>query len=313
MASRVSDSLWRIKTGSLRKSRVAVSKQVVTSGGTQADPQYSPDGSKIAFTSSRSGSDEIWVSHADGSMAVQLTDLGHPHTGSPHWSPDGTQIVFGSRANGDPDIFVIGSEGGSPRRLTTHAGEDVTPSWSRDGKWIYFASDRSGEFQVWKMPNTGESSAGAVQITHGGGFAPVESRDGKHLYFAKGLGRRGLWRLALKGADNNDKREQPVLDSLEHWGWWALAKEGVYFFNAEPAGSSGIFFDVQPPPKQKVKLNYLNLATGIRSELTTLDRAVSTCNRVMSVSPSGSDLIYEQLDREDADIMMVENFGTGRN
>lgn len=151
-------------------------------------------------------------------MAAQLTNLGRPHTGSPSWSPDGTMVAFDSRPNGDPDIFVVRADGGAARRLTTYTGEDVTPSWSRDGKWIYFSSDRSGEFEIWKVPASGgESGAGrAVQVTHSGGFASAESIDGKHLYFAKDLGKPGLWRLNL--ADGANGHEQPVLESLEHWG-----------------------------------------------------------------------------------------------
>jgi WD40 repeat protein len=241
---------------------------------------------------------------------VQLTSLGYAHTGSPTWSPDGSHIAFDSRPKGDPDIFVIRADGGAPRRITSNRSEDVTPNWSHDGKWIYFASDRTGEFQIWKTTVAGESAAGAIQVTHGGGFAPMESRDGKQLYFAKGLGKPGLWRLAL---DDSATGEEPVVESLQHWGWWTLADQGIYFLTAQALGSSGIFFDVNPPPKEKVALNFLNLATGIRSRVAMLDRPVSTCNRVLTVAPKGDDLIYEQLDREDADIMMVENFAANRN
>jgi Tol biopolymer transport system component/DNA-binding winged helix-turn-helix (wHTH) protein len=307
MASTDSDSLWRTDLPTLKPSRIGTPKRVITSSRTQADPQYSPEGNRVAYSSSRSGSDEIWVSDADGRTAMQLTKLGRPHTGSPHWSPDGTQIAFDSRPNGNPDIFVIRADGGVPRRITTYAGEDVTPSWSHDGESIYFASNRSGEFQIWKVAVAGESaSAPAVQLTQGGGFAPSESRDGKYLYFAKGLGKPGLWRLELNGGANS--REQPILESLKHWGWWALGQEGIYFFDSQPLGSSGIYLDVLPPPKAKVILNYLNPATGSRIELATLDRPVSTCNRVITLSPNGRCLIYEEFEQERADIMMVENF-----
>jgi dipeptidyl aminopeptidase/acylaminoacyl peptidase len=243
---------------------------------------------------------------------MQLTRLGHPHTGSPRWSPDGTSIVFDSRPNGNPDIFVVGADGGAPRRITTYAGDDVTPSWSRDGKSIYFASNRSGEFQIWKVPAGGESiSERAVQVTQGGGLAPIESRDGKYLYFAKGLGKPGLWRLELSNGANSS--EQPVLKSLKHWGWWVPGEAGIYFFDAQPFGSSGIYFDVQPPPQAKVTLNYLNLRAGKRTELLTLERPVSTCTRVLALSPNGRSLVYEELEQEGSDIMMIQDFDSAAN
>jgi Tol biopolymer transport system component/DNA-binding winged helix-turn-helix (wHTH) protein len=312
MSSSDSDSLWHTSITGPKTSPIRSGKRVITSSRRQYDPQYSPDGGKIAYSSNRSGSDEIWVSDADGRTAMQLTRLGRPHTGSPHWSPDGTRIAFDSRPNGNPDIFVVGADGGVPRRITTYAGDDVTPSWSRDEKSIYFASDRSGEFQIWKVAVGGESiSVRPVQLTQGGGFAPIESRDGKYLYFAKGLGKPGLWRLELNGTANS--REQPVLESLKHWGWWALGKEGIYFFDAQPLGSLGIYFDVQPPPQAKVTLNYLDLRTGSSMELATLDRATSTCTRVLTLSPNGRSLVYEELEQEGSDIMMIEDFSSAAN
>lgn len=312
MASFDSDSLWRTSFVGSKGTPVQTGKRLITSSRAQNGPQYSPVGDKIAYSSNRSGSDEIWVGDANGRTAMQLTRLGQPHTGSPHWSPDGSWITFDSRPNGDADIFVVAADGGAPRRITTYAGDDVTPSWSRDGKSIYFASDRSGEFQIWKVAAGGESSSvRAVQVTHGGGFAPIESRDGKFLYFAKGLGKPGLWRLEL--SDRTNSREQPVLESVKHWGWWALGEAGIYFFDAQPLGSSGIYFDVQPPPQAKVTLNYLSLRARRCTQLLTLERPVSTCTRVLALSPNGQSLVYEESERGGSDIMMIQDFGSAAN
>src|SRR4051794_33456596 len=62
-------------------------------------PQYSPDGSKIAFASRRSGKEEIWVVNSDGSSPVQLTSFNGPATGCPRWSADGKSLAFDSRAD----------------------------------------------------------------------------------------------------------------------------------------------------------------------------------------------------------------------
>jgi Tol biopolymer transport system component len=105
------------------------------------DARFSPDGSKIAFVSNRSGSIEICVAQSTGEHLVRLTSLNGPLTGSPRWSPDGRQIAFDSRAAGNTDVYVISAEGGNPRRLTTEAFNEALPSWSRDGAWIYFCSD----------------------------------------------------------------------------------------------------------------------------------------------------------------------------
>jgi Tol biopolymer transport system component len=151
-------------------------------------------------------------------------------------------IAFDSPLNGNPDIFAIRSDGGGLHRITTSESEDVVPSWSHDGKWIYFASDRSGDFQIWKVSAAaGESAATpAIQVSHGGGFNGLESADGKYLYFNKNRADPALWpssnaavwRLSLEAQTG---KEEPALESLQDWGWWAPGPKGIFFFEAAGA------------------------------------------------------------------------------
>src|SRR5262249_13254447 len=151
--------------------------QIAPSTRQEQQPQYSPDGKRVAFASARSGSQEIWITDANGANASQLTYFNGPATGSAMWSPDGRFLGFDSRPAGNPDIYIVAGDGGTPGRLTSEPSEDVVPSWSYDGKWIYFGSNRSGSFQIWKMPVEGGA---AVQVTKFGGFHAVESPDGKY-------------------------------------------------------------------------------------------------------------------------------------
>jgi Tol biopolymer transport system component/DNA-binding winged helix-turn-helix (wHTH) protein/predicted Ser/Thr protein kinase len=288
------ESLWRVDlTGTIPRA-IGQPARLESISGWLGNPSYSPDGSKIAFSSNRSRFDEIWVDDAQGRGAVRIAGFGPALSGSPRWSPDGSRIAFDSNPNGNADVFVVRSDGGRPRRITTHFAEDDVPSWSRDGRWIYFMSMRSGEQQIWKvLADTGESlSTPAVQVTQGGGMDAFESADGKYLYYAKGRGKTGLWRKDLAGPNG---REEPVLESLQYWGWWALAPKGVYFIE-------------QPESPRHVRLKFLDLASKRITELATLDKPVSPHISTIAVSRDGLHLLYAQMDREGSDIMLVENF-----
>jgi len=147
----VNINIWRAK-GPRSTAQGVTPVELISSSRFQADQQFSPDGKRIAFSSDRSGSFEIWVCNSDGSSPVQLTSFGGAYTGTPHWSPDGRWIAFDSRPGGKAGVFVISSEGGEPRRVTEGNWDDIVPSWSRDGKWIYFSSNRGGDKELWKVP-----------------------------------------------------------------------------------------------------------------------------------------------------------------
>jgi Tol biopolymer transport system component len=132
-------NIWRKQLDS-KHSSLPVDR-FLSSTAIESGPQYSPDGSRIAFESTRSGSYEIWMCGSDGTNVIQLTHFNNV-TGTPRWSPDGQQIAFDSRARGNADIFVMNPRGGPPHQLTNEISADVIPSWSRDGRWIYFASAR---------------------------------------------------------------------------------------------------------------------------------------------------------------------------
>jgi Tol biopolymer transport system component len=258
---------------------------------------YSPDGSKIAFASNRAGPLEIWVAGADGSSPVQLTNCGGPNNGTPRWSPDGSAIAFDSRIHGNAEILVVSVEGHTIRQITHHPAEDVVPSWSRDGRWIYFASNRNGDLQIYKVSSvTGESpSSSPVQVTTGGGLDGVESPDGQYLYFAKGRGRRGLWRRRLVGPGQGS--EEPVLESLQYWGWWALGPDGIFFLELG-----------NETPHRKVHLKFLELPSRRVTELRTLEYPVIPFEKPITVSPDGRQIVYEQIENAGSNIVLLENF-----
>ncbi|MGI8784391.1 MAG: protein kinase domain-containing protein [Acidobacteriota bacterium] len=262
-------------------------KRLIASTRFDGEMKFSLDGKKIVFTSEQSGTNDLWVADADGSNQVQITTFPGMRVGSPRWSPDGTRIVFDAYANGNSDIYVVGAEGGKIRPLTAEPSNDIRPSWSPDGKWIYFGSNRSGRYEVWKAPAGGGS---AVQVTHDAGFECYSSPDGRFLFYTK-RDVLGLWKRPAEGG-----REERILDDMRQ-GDWGIAGDDIYFLARASA-------------KTAATISMLHLSTGKREELYRFPTETPpfASGSPFAVSSDARSFLISLLDRNDRDLMLVENF-----
>ena len=276
----VDTNIWK---ASLVPSDHSPPTRITTASQEDSDVAISPDGQHLAFRSSRTGADQIYVCNSDGSNPVQLTSLKASATGSPAWSPDGKQIAFDSRAEGQGNIYVISSEGGAPRRLTKGAKDSAVPSWSRDGHWIYFSSGATAETaEVWKVPAAG-GEAVPVKVV---GIWAEESSDGKSLYYYRN---NTIWRSDLTGA--NETRVIPGPEEFQDW---------------RPCGKQLCMLDTSSAPLgQFVRYDPVTK----RKQAKPLDVGPSVgLSRGMDVSPDGRWVVYVRADSVQSDIMLVENF-----
>ena len=162
----------------------------LTTLGSNEDPAWSPDGTRIAFVSNRAGPFDVYVMNADGSGQTRLTfevvDAHHPA-----WSPDGTRIAFDGN-NPSQDIVVVNANG-SGRHIVA-GGDNIQngPAWTADGARIVFRDFSQG---------TGLSSVAA----DGTGRAPLiadaaqpdVSPDGARVAFVRG---GQVWTAGIDGA-----------------------------------------------------------------------------------------------------------------
>ena len=127
-------------------------RNLTTFPAIDTDPAWSPDGTKIAFTTDRdSGNPEVYVVNASGGIPINLTN--NPALdGDPNWSPDGTKIAFARTVDGNSDVWVMNADGSGQKRLTRKAADDYDPVWSPDGKKIAFETARGGDYlQIYVM------------------------------------------------------------------------------------------------------------------------------------------------------------------
>jgi Tol biopolymer transport system component len=292
---------------------------VLVSTAWDSNPQFSPDGRRIVFSSGRSGDvEEIWLASADGSGAQQLTHGPGTRQTLPAWSPGGRHIAFESTdANGRTDIWVIPAAGGVPSRVKTDPGDENAPVWSRDGKRIYFLSDRDdgggrGGRDTWQVPSDGGS---ATRVTEGGSSALVfESVDGKALIYQSRVvyesaevksyatfGDGPL--LAVPVAGGRPRKIVPCVKLLS----WAVADTGVYY---SPCGSrrdrdqTNGFVQTWPPGSQ-IPIQVLDPSTG-RVRVLGSVKAPFEPNR-LAVSPDGKTVLVHR-NTTSSDLMLIENF-----
>jgi len=145
--------------------------QLTTQGHGRADrsPSFSPDGTRIAFTSDRAGGfADLYVMDADGSDVRRLTsdsDL----EGNPTWSPDGTRVAVERCCDGGTsDIYVVDVASRTMTNLTaTTTSWEFDPSWSPDGTTIAFSGFDAGDpnLDVWTIGADGTSRTRLT--THG--------------------------------------------------------------------------------------------------------------------------------------------------
>ena len=117
------------------------------------DPDWSPDGNTIVFSSDRTsfgndGSTNLFLLDLKSGKIKYLT-YGHWHDQTPRWSHDGTRIAFSSDRAGFYDLYAVDRQG-SGRRMTELAGGSFDPDWLPDDKGVVFAGFNDGRFAIYK-------------------------------------------------------------------------------------------------------------------------------------------------------------------
>jgi len=259
-------------------------KRFLSSTQFDGNPQFSPDGRRIAFSSGRGGGIDTWIADSDGSFPRRLTDDGL--AGSPRWSPDGRRIALDSTTGGNADVYVIEVGGSELRPLTKSEAEDVVPAWSADGEWLLFASSRSGRMEIWRKPLAGGEP---LQVTRNGGFYPVSGPDGKWIYHAAARTRpTGILRTPFEGGES----EVVLPEFAGGWGNWAVAAGGIYFLDAD--GDEWVI--------RRLDLDGEGVRIAARlSETPTLG------GPGLGISPDGRQALIGTL-AVDSDLMLVRDF-----
>ncbi len=223
-------------------------------------PRFSPDGTKIAFTSDAGGGDNLWVMNGDGSEPRQVTKESFRLVNNPNWEPSGAYLVgkkhfTGKRSLGAGEMWLYHVSGGGGVQMTKRATEqkDVNdPVFSPDGRYLYYDRDASpGRFfdynkdssgQIYVIERLDRETGEIVTIAGGPGGAarPTPSPDGRWLAFT----RRVEYVTTLFIKDLRSGAERPLYGGLERDNQEIWALHGVYPGMAwTPDAKSIVFWD----------------------------------------------------------------------
>jgi len=251
----------------------------------QLTPQYSPDGSRIAFQSNRSGSPEIWLSDGDGTNAVRLTTFNGPLTGGPSWCSDGRRLAFDSRESGVSAVYIVDTLERVPRRVVTSQRNLALPVWSRDCRWL-LASD--GRQALYRVPADGGE---AQRFTTKKSYQAAVVADRVIFNVAEPTDVT-LWSKPLAGG------AEAVLAGMPHLAYadgWDANDQAIYFTDSS---------------SMPVVVRRYDFSTGAIGSVATLPHAPTPLGGLgLAVSRDGKSVLYTHTEDVQSDLVFM---GTAR-
>jgi Tol biopolymer transport system component len=137
--------------------------QLTNNTARDLQPDYAPDGKKIAFVSDRDFAPGIYKMNADGTKQRRVSRSSGTAFATPGWSPGGDSIAFTSNRDGGDDVYTMRAGGSGLQRLTVNGTpRDAGSVFSPDGASIAFESNREGNFEIYSMDVDG---ANPVNLT----------------------------------------------------------------------------------------------------------------------------------------------------
>ena len=125
--------------------------QYLTQSGLMFAPRFSPDGSRVLYTSYEQGQPAIYLLDVASVAHQRIPTEAGEMAFSPRFSQDGRRVIYSLANGGNTDIYMTDLGSGSSTRLTSAPSIETAPSFSPDGSQIVFESDRSGTQQIYIM------------------------------------------------------------------------------------------------------------------------------------------------------------------
>jgi imidazolonepropionase-like amidohydrolase/Tol biopolymer transport system component len=292
----------------------------------EAQPRFSPDGTRIAFTSDRGGGDNIWVMDTNGANMRQVTHEDFRLLNQPDWSPDGQYIIARKhfttqRSLGTGEVWIYHVSGGGGVRLVERPNEDFQkdlgePVFAPDGEGVYFsrnttpgnnfiyAQDSNTQLFAIERYDMESGERETVVSGEGGALNPRPSPDGRYIAFV----RRERTQSVLYIKDLRSGEERRVYDNLDRDMQETWTVYGTYpRMDWTPDSSSLIFWSgghinrigINGGEAQVIPFHVTDTRDVIDPPRPQIEVAPATFEtrmpRFASVSPNGRQVVFESL------------------
>ncbi|MGH7704117.1 MAG: protein kinase domain-containing protein, partial [Gemmatimonadales bacterium] len=158
----------------------------LTRDGFSDRPEWTPDGGRVMYTSTRTTSNSLWWQPADGSGAAEVLYQAPDAIREAAFAPNGQAVVYRADSpNNNRDIYLLPLAGErKPVPLLVTVDDDKQPRVSPDSKWLAYVSNQSGREEVYVRGLA--SAASRVPVSTGGGGEPLWSPDGRRVFYRAG-------------------------------------------------------------------------------------------------------------------------------
>jgi TolB protein len=193
-------------------------RPLVISGDFATGAAWSPDGSRLLFSSSQNDNTDVYLAQADGSGARRVTDSRGIDI-SASWSPDGKRIAFVSERAGTPQIYTMAADGSDVRRLTFQGNYNQEPAWSPKGDLIAFSG--RDEHRVFDLYTVAVEGGKVTRLTQNQGTneKPAWAPNGRYLLFSSTrTGKRQIWMAQPDGSNHRQVTMEKGGASDPAWG-----------------------------------------------------------------------------------------------
>ncbi len=272
-------NIWRLLIDDKGEASVDT-EPFIASSRFDMSAHFSPDGDRISFLSTRSGSKQLWICDRDGRNPRKLTHFEDVFLEGHAWSADGKTIALSVVESKKALTYVVESESGVATRLTGESCNEVTPIWSRDGKSIYYERGDGDDWRIWKKEVNGSEHEPVVAMA----ATPIlESAEGDLYYYNVEDG--GFWKETAGGG------EEMVIDpeAMVYWSAVHIVPEGAYF--ALMRGPQETLIGFQDFQGGEARLVARIPVSGVAG---------------LAVSPDRTEILFDRASEVESDLILVE-------